>query len=118
MAGVGLLCAMTAKRLTQPPALSTPQESKGPGLGFSLGAKTAMGPRKRRLSPKSRRALEMLASRPFGLTERLMLARGFSRRMLIGLVKQGLATVMYEMVQPDGKILEVVLRQALSRRDG
>jgi hypothetical protein len=66
--------------------------------------KMATQPRKRRLGPKVRRALEMLASRPFGVTERLMLARGFSRRMLLGLVNQGFATLAYEM---DGKIFEV-----------
>jgi hypothetical protein len=69
--------------------------------------KMATEPRKRRLSPKARRALEMLASRPLGVTERLMLARGFSRRMLLGLIKQRLAILTYEMVRPDGKNLEV-----------
>ena len=49
----------------------------------------------------------MLACRPFGATERLMLARGFSRRMLLGLIKQRLAILTYEMVRPDGKNLEV-----------
>jgi hypothetical protein len=36
-----------------------------------------------------------------------MLARGFSRRMLLGLVKQRLATLTYKMARPDGTILEV-----------
>jgi hypothetical protein len=67
----------------------------------------ATQPRKRRLGPKARRALEMLASRPFGVTEWLMLARGFSRRMLLGLVKQRLATLTYETARPDRKIFEV-----------
>jgi hypothetical protein len=67
----------------------------------------ATRPRKRRFSPKARRALELLASRPFGVTERLMLARGFSRRMLLGLVKQALVTLTYEMARSDGKIIEV-----------
>jgi hypothetical protein len=64
-------------------------------------------PRKHRLSPKARRALELLANRPSGVSERLLLARGFSRRMLIGLVKQGLATLTYEKVLPKGKAIEV-----------
>jgi len=71
---------------------------------LSSGTKMATQSRKRRLSPKARRALELLARRPFGVTEPLMLARGFSRRMLLGLVKQGLATLTYEMVRPDGKM--------------
>ena len=49
----------------------------------------------------------MHARRPVGVTERLMLARGFSRRMLLGLVKQRLAILTYEMARPDGKISAV-----------
>jgi hypothetical protein len=49
----------------------------------------------------------MLARRPVGVTERLMLARGFSRRMLLGFLKQRLAIPTYEMVRPGGKIPEV-----------
>jgi hypothetical protein len=49
----------------------------------------------------------MLASRPFGVSEQLMLARGFSRRMLRGLVKQRFATLTYEMARPDGNRFEV-----------
>ncbi len=67
----------------------------------------ATRPRKRRLSPKARRALDLLANRPFGVTERLLLARGFSRRMLLGLVNQGLATLTYERVLARGKIIEI-----------
>jgi hypothetical protein len=51
--------------------------------------------RKRRLSSKARNALELLVNRPFGVSERLLLACGFSRRMMLGLVKQGLATQGY-----------------------
>ena len=75
-------------------------------------------PRKHRLSPKARRALELLASRPFGVTERLVLARGFSRRMLLGLVRQGLATLTYEMVRADGKMqITTAGRNALAAED-
>jgi hypothetical protein len=64
----------------------------------------ATQPRKRRLSPKARRALELCARRPLGVSERLLLARGFSRRMLLGLVRQGLATLTYEKAR--GKTIE------------
>ena len=38
----------------------------------------------------------MLANRPVGVGEQLLLARGFSRRMVLGLVRQGFATLTYE----------------------
>ena len=65
------------------------------------------GTSKRRLSPKAHRALEMLARRPVGVTERLILARGFSRRMLLGLIRQRLATLTYEKAQTRGRIIEI-----------
>jgi hypothetical protein len=40
----------------------------------------------------ARRALELLASNPQGATEELLLAHGFSRRMLVGFLRSGLAT--------------------------
>jgi hypothetical protein len=52
----------------------------------------AAPPRKRRLSPKARRALGLLARNPQGATEALMLAYGATRRMLIGLVRARLAS--------------------------
>jgi hypothetical protein len=75
-------------------------------------------PRKRRLSPKARRALDLLANRLSGVTERLLLARGFSRRMLLGLVKQGLATLTYERVLALGKIIEVGKMQIRLQGEG
>jgi hypothetical protein len=60
--------------------------------------------RKHRLSPKASRALAFLANRPSGVTEALLLARGFSRRMLLGLVRQGLATLTYESGRVGGKV--------------
>jgi hypothetical protein len=46
-----------------------------------------------------------------------MLARGFSgRRMLLGLVKQGLAILTYAMVQPDRKTLEIGKEEVLAAR--
>jgi hypothetical protein len=64
----------------------------------------ASPPRKRRLSPKASRALEFLANRPLGVAEALLLARGFSRRMLLGLIRQGLATLTYERGRAKGKM--------------
>src|SRR5258706_16405176 len=51
----------------------------------------ATPPRKHRLSPRARRALELLAGNALGVTEALMLAHGFTLRMLAGLVRVGLA---------------------------
>jgi hypothetical protein len=48
-------------------------------------------PRKLHLSASARRALEMLAADRPGMTEAMMLARGFTLRMLTGLVQAGLA---------------------------
>jgi hypothetical protein len=75
----------------------------------------AMPPRKRHLSPKASRALEFLANRPSGVTEALLLARGFSRRMLLGLVRQGLATLTYEGGRVKGRMqITAAGRQALA----
>jgi len=49
-------------------------------------------PRKRHLGTEQRRALQLLAGSPFGATEAVMLAHGFTRRILAGLVRAGLAT--------------------------
>jgi len=50
-------------------------------------------PRKRLINPEQRRALQLLASSPYGATDDvLMLARGFTRRTLAGLVRAELAT--------------------------
>jgi hypothetical protein len=49
-------------------------------------------PRKRYLGAEQRRALQLLASSPFGLGEATMFAQGFRRRMLTSLIRAGLAT--------------------------
>ncbi len=65
-------------------------------------------PRKRRLSPDQRRALELLASRRHGVNEELLvLGHSFSRRMLAGLVRRGLAAAEREVVKAGGKTIEV-----------
>ena len=64
---------------------------------------------KPRLSPEQRRALELLASNPRGVTQAVMLANGFKTRMLARLDHEGLATAMIaERVKDGGKIIEVV----------
>jgi hypothetical protein len=47
-------------------------------------------------SREQRRALKKLAGAPRGLTEYLLIARGFSAEMLSGLVRAELATVVIE----------------------
>jgi hypothetical protein len=49
-------------------------------------------PRKRRLSGEARRALELLSRSPDGVNEALLLAHGFTRQMLTGFVRSGLAS--------------------------
>jgi len=49
-------------------------------------------PRKRHLGAEQRRALQLLASSPFGISEATMYAQGFNRRMLASLIGAGLVT--------------------------
>ena len=49
----------------------------------------------------------MLACNPFGVTEAVMLARGFTRRTLAGLVRAELATARHEIVKAGGKTVDV-----------
>ncbi len=54
----------------------------------SLAVRMATPPRKSRLSPKARRALELLANNPFGVNEDLLrVGHGFSRGMTAGLIR-------------------------------
>jgi len=53
----------------------------------------------RRTTPEQRRALQLLASSPYGATDALLLARGFTRRTLAGLVRAELATARHEIVK-------------------
>jgi hypothetical protein len=62
---------------------------------------------KRPLSPKARRALELLAGNPFGVTEALMCAHGFTFTMLAGLVHAGLAAAQREVVKVGGKTIKI-----------
>ena len=65
----------------------------------------AARPRKRRLSPNTRRALELLASCPLGATEAVILAHGFTVTMLASLIRAGLAR--REVVTAGGKTVTV-----------
>jgi hypothetical protein len=69
-------------------------------------------PRKRRLSPQPRRAielLELLASSPHGATEALLVrAHGFNSDMITSLVRAGLATAERETMKAGAKPFEVV----------
>ncbi len=65
-------------------------------------------PRKRRLGPEQRRALELLAGSPHGATEELLIhAYGFSGRMLAGLVRAGLAIVERRVIVAGNTLVEV-----------
>jgi len=61
-------------------------------------------PRKGRVNPQQRRALQLLACSPFGAPEMIMLTHGVTRRTLAGLVRAGLATTAQrETVKTDGQ---------------
>ncbi len=67
----------------------------------------ATPPRRRRLNPIRRQALELLASHPSGITKKLLvLAHGFDTDMIAGLVRTGLATADREIVNARGKTIE------------
>jgi len=72
----------------------------------------ATPPRKRRLNPQPRRALELLellASSPHGATEALLVrAHGFNSDMIAGLVRAGFATAERETMKAGAKPVEVV----------
>ncbi len=67
----------------------------------------AVPPRKRRLSAEARRALELLSHSPDGVNEALLLAHGFTRQMLTGLVRSGLVTWHHRTVRAGGRTIEV-----------
>jgi hypothetical protein len=67
----------------------------------------AAPPRKPRLTAEQRRALQLLASSPLGTTEAIMLAHGFTRRTLGGLVRAGLAKAQRETIKAGSHPIEV-----------
>jgi hypothetical protein len=65
-------------------------------------------PIRRRLGPKQRRALALLAGSPHGATEELLIhGHGIRRRLLIGLVRAGLATVERRVIMAGDTPVEV-----------
>jgi hypothetical protein len=56
-------------------------------------------PRKRYLGAEQRRALQLLANSPLGASETMMFANGFTRRMLAGLIRAGLATAQRQNIK-------------------
>ena len=59
------------------------------------------------LASEQRRALALLASDERGATEALMMAHGFRREMLAGLVLAGLATVTTETMRAGATPIKV-----------
>jgi hypothetical protein len=79
----------------------------------------AKPPRKRPLSPNSRRALELLAGSPDGVTEEMLVyGHGFSRQLLAGLVRAGLVIVRRRVIMAGDKPVEIgkVMITAAGRR--
>jgi hypothetical protein len=68
----------------------------------------AVSPGKRGLNPEQRRALELLAGRPDGYTEAIMMAHGFNDEVLTILVRDGLATAQPETVHAGKRPIKVV----------
>ncbi len=71
------------------------------------GPRMAVPPRKRHLGAEQRRALQLLASNPYGATEALMLAHGFKRQMIASLSRAGLATSWGKTVKVDHNAIAV-----------
>jgi hypothetical protein len=66
----------------------------------------AAPPQKRHLAWNARRALELLLDQR-GTTEAMMLAHGFTERMLGRLLRAGLITIRREMIRADAELIEV-----------
>ena len=62
-----------------------------------------------RMTRDQRRALRRLSNVPRGIAETLMLAHGFSRELISGLVLFGLARMVTDMVKIGGETMEVEL---------
>ncbi len=70
----------------------------------------AAPPRNTPLSAEQRRTLALLVSNPPGVIEELLvLAHGFNREMIAGLVVEGLATARQDiLVASDGSMVDLV----------
>jgi len=60
-------------------------------------------PRKHHLGAEQRRALRLLTSSPFGASEATMIAQGFKHRMLVSLIRAGLAIAQSENIKAGGQ---------------
>jgi hypothetical protein len=90
---------------------------EGPGVPCRLnvvyekkGPRMAALPQKRRLNSQQRRALELLAREPPGITyDLLVIAHGLETKMLAGLIHEKLAEAMIgEPAENDSRAIEVV----------
>jgi hypothetical protein len=61
---------------------------------------------KRCLTPKARGALELIANGPHGAAEALLLSRGFTCRMLAGLLRSRLVTWHHKTSWAGGRMIE------------
>jgi hypothetical protein len=75
--------------------------------------------RKRRLGAEAHRALALLAGSPDGVNGALLLAHGFSRRLLASLVRVSLATWHRKTVRVGGRTIDVgyMMITAAGRRE-
>jgi hypothetical protein len=69
-------------------------------------------PRKRLLSAEQRRALQLLAGIPFGVTQTGMSINGFARETIVRLVRAGLATTERENLKAGQSIGRVRITEA------
>jgi hypothetical protein len=69
-------------------------------------------PRNRHLSAEQRRALQLLADIPFGVTETAMSVNGFSRQTMARLVRAGLATTERENLRAGQSIGRLRITEA------
>jgi hypothetical protein len=69
-------------------------------------------PRKRYLSAEQRRALQLLANIPFGVNDTAMFVNGFTREIIGGLVRGGLATTERENLKAGLSIGRVRITEA------
>ena len=74
-----------------------------------------MPPQRPRLGPDQRRALELLAKIPFGISADLLaVTHGFDRSMITALVEAGLATARREIVTAPGHTTIEIVRIRIS----
>ena len=74
-------------------------------FGLRMTARTL--PRKPRLTPTRRTALELLARSPHGASEARMFAHGFTRRMVTWLVRDKFALRYRVPLRVSGRMIEI-----------